>query len=157
MQQSKEPQQQHDKDNAFIDNNLTRMNTCLQQAIEDTVPSKKRLSTEKRAISDGTRQLYEARTRKFSAIAAEGGKVTKQLRKRWNRKITAANLSDYNEWLTVMAGKMEEADRKGDSETIFRLVKIMSGLMTTASNSAPSTDEQGNLILDQKALAKAWK
>ena len=156
MQQSKETEQ-HDKDNAFIDETLTRMNTCLRQAIEETVPNKKRLSTTKRAISDKTRQLYEARTRKFSVIAAQGGTVTKQLRKRWNRKIAAANLSDYNDWLAVMAGKMEEADRKGDSETIFRIVKIMSGLMTAASNSAPSTDKQGDLILDQKTLAKTWQ
>ena len=56
-----------------------------------------------------------------------------------------------------MATKMEEADRIDDSETIFRVVKIMSGLMTAASHSAPSTTKQGELILDHTHLAKVWK
>ena len=56
-----------------------------------------------------------------------------------------------------MANKMEEADKKGDSETIFRIVKLMSGLMTASSSVAPSKDEQGNLILDQKKLAGTWR
>ena len=68
--------------NESIDENLTRMNSCLRQAIETTVPNKKRLSTIKRAPSERTRALYVARTQKFSAIAAQGGKITKQLRKR---------------------------------------------------------------------------
>ena len=86
-------------DNAHIDACLTRMNTCLQKAIEVNVPAKKRLSSIKRAPSERTRALYEARAHKFSSISAQGGKVTKQLRKRWNRKICKANLDDYNEWL----------------------------------------------------------
>ena len=61
------------------------MNTCLQQAIAKTVPNKKRLSTVKHAISERTRRLHEARTQKFSTIVAQGGKVTKKLRKRWKR------------------------------------------------------------------------
>ena len=102
MQEREEPQPGANS-NAHIDESLTRMNACLQKAIDETVPNKKRLSTVKRAISERTRRLYDARTRKFSAIAAQGGKVTKQLRKRWNRNICKANLSDYNDWLAVMA------------------------------------------------------
>ena len=142
--------------NANIDESLTRMNSCLRQAIEATVPNKKRLSTIKRATSEKTRSLYVARTRKFSAIVAQGGKVSKQLRKRWHRKLRDASLRDYNDWLSLMATKMEEADKKGDSETIFRIVKIMSGLMMASSNTAPSTNKQGELILDHKQLAKTW-
>ena len=56
-----------------------------------------------------------------------------------------------------MTDKMEEADKRGDSETIFRVVKIMSGLMTAASSKAPSTDKQGGLILDQASLARSWR
>ena len=133
------------------------MNTCLQRAIEKNVPTKKRLSSIKRAPSERTRALYEARAQKYSSIAAQGGTITKQLRKRWNRKICKANLDDYNEWLKKMADKMEEADRVGDSETIFRIVKLMSGLMQASSTDAPSTDKNGDLILDHKTLAKTWK
>ena len=128
------------------------MNTCIQAAIQSCVPNKKRLSVIKREISDRTRRLYEARAQKFSDITAQGGNVSKQLRKRWHRRIRDANLRDYNTWLEGMAKKMEEADKRGDSETIFRIVKIISGLMTTASAAEPSIDKNGDLILDQNKL-----
>ena len=112
---------------------------------------------QKRATSDETRRLYEARAQKFSTIIEQGGTVTAQLRKRWNRKIRDANLRDYNTWLDGMATEMEEADRRGDSETIFRIVKIVSGLMTAAKTQAPSTDKKGNLILDHDKLAEVWQ
>ena len=136
------------------DDRLTRMNSCIQGDIQKCVPNKKRLSTIKRATSEVTRNIYEARARKFSHIVEQGGTITKQLRKRWNRKIRDANLRDYNAWLDGMATKMEEADKRGDSETIFRIVKIVSGLMTAAKTQSPSVDKDGNLILVHQRLAK---
>ena len=55
-----------------------------------------------------------------------------------------------------MANKMECADKKGDSATVFKVVKIMSGLLTTAKQATPSTDSKGDLILDHDKLAKVW-
>ena len=52
---------------------------------------------------------------------------------------------------------MEEANKWGDSESIFRIVKIISGLMTAASSGAPSVDKKGDLILDQGKLAEVWQ
>ena len=65
-------------------------------------------------------------------------------------------MKGYNEWLAQMATKMEEADKKDDSETIFCIVKLMSGLLTAASSTSPSTDKKGDLILDHKKLASVW-
>ena len=56
-----------------------------------------------------------------------------------------------------MAPEMEETNKRGDSETIFRVVKIVSGLMVTASSGSPSVDKDGNLILDQNKLAEVWR
>ena len=53
-----------------------------------------------------------------------------------------------------MATKMEEANRIDDSETIFRIVKIISGLITTATSQAPAIKKDGELILDHAELAK---
>ena len=139
---------QDPRSNAHIDERLSRINNCLRRAIEECVSNKKRLHAVKREISDTTRKIYEARTAKFSKITAQGGKVTPQLRKRWNRLIKNVNLKDYNTWIKKMATEMEEADRKGDSETIFRYVKIVSGLMTASCGKAPSIDKNGKLILD---------
>ena len=43
------------------------------------------------------------------------------------------------------------------TETIFRIVKLVSGLMTVAKAQAPSLDKSGNLILDHQKLASVWQ
>ena len=75
------------------DDKLTRMNTCIQAAIQKCVPTKKRLSSEKRVTSEATRRIYESRAQKFSKVVAQGGTVSKQLRKRWNRKYNCPRVS----------------------------------------------------------------
>ena len=144
-------------EDSHVDTELKRMNTCIQQAIKECVPDKKRLSTVKREVSDDTRRLYEERARKFSAITARGGKVSKQLRKRWYRKIKSANLRDYNTWLEKMTVEMEEANSRGDTEAVFRIVKIISGLMVAANGKSPAKDKKGDLILDQARMAEVWQ
>ena len=52
---------------------------------------------------------------------------------------------------------MERADKRGDSATIYKIVKIMSGLLTASGQEAPSVDKHNNLILDHSKLAKVWK
>ena len=147
--QSTDPKEQ-------IKQRLDRMNKCIQDAIETNVPTKKRLSQVKRCVSDTTRRLYEVRAQKFSEITTQGGTPSKQLRKRWNRKIRDANLNDYvyDTRLSGMATVMEEADKRGDSKTIFRVVKLVSGQMVTASAGAPSVDKNDDLILDQCKLTE---
>ena len=76
------PLQHHPQGTEHLDERLNRMYSCVQNAVESCVPAKKRLSTIKRNTSDATRSLYEARTKKFSAIMAQGGKVSPTLRKR---------------------------------------------------------------------------
>ena len=155
---AKYPQQgAQENPEAQIDEKLKRLNTCVKKAIDVCVPAKKRLSQIKREPSERTRNIYDARAKKFSSILSRGGKVTKQLRKRWHRKIKDANLSDYNNWLDSMTTKMEEANKIGDSESIFRIVKIISGLITTATSQAPAVKKDGGLILDQQELAKVWQ
>ena len=151
------PLRLHPDNNEHLDERLKRMNSCVQNAVESCVPIKKRLCSTKRNTSDATRKLYEDRSAKFSAIGAAGGKVSPSMQKRWNRRIRDANLADYNKWLEQMAAEMEEADRKGDSKTIFRIVKIISGLITAASSTAPSVDKNGELILDQAKLTEVWR
>ena len=53
---------------------------------------------------------------------------------------------------TGMANKMEDADKHGDSKTIFRIVKLVIGLMTVTSSRSPSIDIHDNMILDHKRL-----
>lgn len=83
--------------------------------------------------------------------------MSDQLWKRWNRKIRQANLNDYNNWLEEITKKMEEEDKCDDSETIFRVIKIVSCLMVTSSSQASSVDKNGDLILDQAKWIKLWQ
>ena len=101
-----------------------------------------------------THKLYEVHTQKFSVITAQEGSPTKQMRKGWNRKIRKVNLKDYNTWFAGMTTEMEEADRR---EPIFRVVKIFSGFMLTASSGSPSVDKNDNLVLYQNKLTEVWK
>ena len=78
---NKELQQDQSTDEG-TDERLHRMNTCINDAVEKCVPSKKRLSSIKRDTSDETRRFCEVRTRKFSNMMTKGDKVTRQLRKR---------------------------------------------------------------------------
>ena len=99
---------------------LHRMNSCINSAVEKCVSNKKRLSDIKRGTSDETRRLYyEVRARKFGNIEAAGGKVSRQLRKRWHRKIRDANLKDYNIWLDKIATEMEIADSKRATQSLY--------------------------------------
>ena len=96
------------------------MNSCINSAVEKCVSNKKRLSDIKRGTSDETRRLYyEVRARKFGNIEAAGGKVSRQLRKRWHRKIRDANLKDYNIWLDKIATEMEIADSKRATQSLY--------------------------------------
>ena len=66
-------------------------------------------------------------------------------------------MRDYNTLLDKLVTEMEQADQRGDSKTIFRIVKLISGLMTIANGKAPTVDKEGNLILDQQRMAVIWR
>ena len=44
-----------------------------------------------------------------------------------------------------------------DSETIFRIVKIIGGQMVAAGSRSPAVDKNGELILDHEKLAEVWR
>ena len=138
-----------------VDAALNYFNNSISKAIEKCVPNKSKSASIKRRVSDKTRNLYEVRTRRFSAITAQGGKVSKSMRRRWNDKIKNANLSDYNDWVEKMTKSMEEAYARGDTEGIFEAVRRVSGKTKSFSAKSPS-NEQGAPILDHESLADMW-
>ena len=106
QQQSETHENPNENENAHIDECLKRMNTCLQKTIELNVPNKKRLSTIKRAPSERTHALYEAKTQKYSKIIAQGGTVPKQLRKlfendgirRYAQQTSKTTTNGWSQW-----------------------------------------------------------
>lgn len=133
------------------------MNTAILRAIDEHVPDKEKNSHVRRRVSDATRGMYEERARRFSKIVAQGGEVSRSMRKRWQRKICQANLADYNDWLKQTMEKMEKAHGQGDTREVFKLVKIISGTQKTYAGTAPTIDVKDERILEQQRLAEVWK
>lgn len=133
------------------------MNKSIVKAIEKCVPDRSRSTSIKRRVSDKTRSLYENRTRRFSDITAQGGKVSKSMLRRWNDKIKKVNLTDYNEWVEQMTVSMEQAYARGDTQAIFEVVRKVSGKAKSFSTKAPSKTKQGAPILDHESLANMWR
>ena len=143
--------------NEEIQERVERMNAAISDAVRDCVPDKDNKARGRRRVSERTRKLYEQRAQRFSKIVAQGGEVTKSMRKRWQRKICNSNLEDYNSWLEEMTKQMEVANGQGDMETVYKTVRIISGSKRVYSNTAPAVDAEGKRILDPEELSKVWK
>ena len=142
---------------AYADQRVHRMNSCITQAIQECVPNKTKADTVRRRISDETRQLYEQRAARFSSQEAKGKKVSASMRRRWGKKIKESNLADYTNWLRTITAEMEAADVRGDLKAVHRAVKVVSGTSKSCAFKAPSKAKNGEPILDQEALAEAWR
>lgn len=90
----------------------------------------------------------------INLCVSQGEKISKSTRKRWNKRIKQSNLADYNAWLSAITSKMEEAHGRGDTETVYRLVRKISGDAKAFSSKTPSKDKSGSIIMDQVELAK---
>ena len=139
-----------------IDAQLAQMNDCISSAIEKCVPVKSKATALRRRVSDRTRAIYEERAKRFSSIIAKGGKIGRSMRRRWNAKVKNSNLKDYTDWLEAMTKDIEEADRRGDSRSIFWSTKVVCGTAHSFTSKTPSKHD-GKLILDQEELAEVWR
>ena len=99
--------------------NLT---TCIYETIKEIVPEQKWIKKNGRVVSPETKQLFEKRAKEYRK-----NKPTKQERKKWNKKIRNACRKDYRSWVTKWVQKIEAADNKGDTKSIFCGVKALSG------------------------------
>ena len=93
------------------------------------MPTKSWAKKNGRVVSEETKALYEQRARQY-----QKNKPTKEERKRWNNKIRAAGKKDYRTWVTKYTERIEQADNKGDSKTIYAEVKRLSGMVSRSAN-----------------------
>ena len=140
-----------------VDAALDYMTKSIAQAVDQVVPDKKKEELIKRRVSDKTRALYEQRTKLFSAISASGKTVKRSMRNRWNKRIRNANLQDYNDWLDNVAKDMERAYARGDTKSAFNSVHVIGGGTKSFTGKAPTQGDDGEMILDQNALAQLWQ
>ena len=143
--------------NEHIAKRVTCMNTSIRRAIDACVPNKDTKTYVRRQVSDSTREMYAERAKRFSKIEAQGGKVSRSMRHRWQRKLRDVNLKDYNEWLEKLTRKMEVANGQGDVKEVHNLVRMISGAQKTFPGTTPTVDENGDRILQQQRLTEVWK
>ena len=73
-------------------------------------------------VSATTKELFERRAKEFKR-----GKPTSEQRKQWNAKIRNACRTDYRSWVSRWVERIERADNKGDTRTIYQAVKALGG------------------------------
>ena len=116
------------------------LSTLVQKSIDAivrVVPSKTWTKKNGRIVSEETKALYEERTRQYQA-----SRPTKEIRKRWNRKIRAACIKNYRTWVTGCTERIERADNKGDTRTIYAEVKRLIDLVSRGANTRPTAEYQ---------------
>ena len=124
----------------------------IRKAIEETVPKKKNLFKNGRAVSEETKELYKQRRKEFS----KPGKLDAQSRKKWNKKIKNACRNDYRGWVSRWTEHIERADAKGDLKAVHRGVRALSGAKNRFSHTQPTTDEKGQRLKNPVELANVW-
>ena len=73
-------------------------------------------------VSEATKELFERRTRTYKRA-----KPTSEQRKKWNQNIRNACRNDYRSWVARWVERIEAADNKGDTRTIYSGVKALGG------------------------------
>ena len=129
-----------------------RITTCVQETMDEVVPEKERMKKHGRTVSKETKALFEERKRAFAKR-----KPTKAQRKQWNDKITRSCRNDYRAWVSRCVEEIEKADAKGDTRTVFKATKTVSGLNNSFASKQPTLNSAGLQIHDSEELANVWK
>ena len=86
-------------------------------------------------MSETTKELFVKRARQF-----QNKKPTVVERKRWNKKIRNECRNHYRRWVANCTQEIEQADsRAGDTKTIYKAVKKLSGTTRKTDGTTPST------------------
>ena len=144
----------HDKDPVTeikcVGRRFRRLAECVQGAIEETVPEKKKMMRNGREVSAKTKELYKKRERAFAKK-----KPSTNERKEWNKKINRACRDDYRAWVSRWTSAIEEANRRGDTKEVYRGVKAVSGTNNKFVTKQP-TMKNGKQISEPEELANVW-
>ena len=124
----------------------------IRETIKATVPKKKNLFKNGRAVSEETKELYKKRRKQFSTK----GKHDAATRKRWNRKIKNACRNDYRRWVSRWTEHIEKADAKGDLKAVYHGVRALSGMKNRFSHTQPTCDAKGQRLKSPEELASTW-
>ena len=113
------------------------------------LPKKKRLPIRKRHVSAATKRLHADRQTKFAQMSRDDQIAA-------THAISNSIRNDYVSYIDGILSDMEAADRVGNTRELMRLRKTLSG-KNNASSTMPSKDSNGDHILSQNSLMKAWK
>ena len=128
------------------------MYACVYETIKDIVPEKQWIKKNGRVVSATTKELFEKRAKEFKRA-----KPTSEQRKKWNARIRNACRNDYRSWVSRWVERIEKADNKGDSRTIYQGVKALGG-STAFERTKPTehmTQKENNLQMTNENRCSA--
>ena len=139
--------QDEDGDMANLACEYESLATCVFDTIQKVVPEKKWLKKNGRVVTQETKELFEKRAAEY-----QKKKPTRERKKRWNRVISNACKNDYRRWVSNWVRTIEQADEKGDTKTIYRGVKTLSGC-PKATTTRPTLRKRREDEIDAKLPA----
>ena len=132
-----------------VDKRYEILTKCVQGAIEEVVPEKKKKTMRNAtSVSEKTNELYEKREKEF---VKENPDVKK--RKEWNKKINKSCRDDYRAWVSRCTDVIEQANKRGDTKEIYRGVKTISGTKKPFATKHSTLNKNGKRISEPEELA----
>ncbi|XP_065584387.1 uncharacterized protein LOC136043406 [Artemia franciscana] len=117
-----------------------------------------RKKPKERWISDITWKLIDERKTLKQAMLIDTTRcselATKQIYKEKDKEVKKSARKDKRQFLEKKAALAEEADRKGDSKTLYRLTNEMVGKQS--SRITLVKDENGSIISDPEKIDERW-
>ena len=123
---------------------------AAKKAAKDTLPLKAKSKMLARDVSARTKRLFTEKER-MSKI-----NNTSQEFKEIQKKIKTSSLQDYVDWVDNNVSQMEAANARGDTGTIYRIVRHISDKPKAPPQNL-TTDEDGNLLKSAEDLAATWQ
>lgn len=126
----------------------------------DEVIGRRQVHDKERWLSEGSWRLVEER--KAAKINLEQARFTErkdiaqEKYRTLDKEVKCSCRSDKRMWLENKGNEASAAANKGDSKTLYRIVKEITGFNIGASGGAPIKDKAGKSLLTQETQNARW-
>ena len=125
-----------------------KMTAAIRTAAKQTLPVTKPRVVTKRHTSKHTATLVERRAKQAAAM-------TQEARARCNKELARAGRKDYRDFIQKLTAQIEEANDRGDSKTVYQIVKRLGGRYNSHVT-RPTSMDNGDIITDNDAALAEW-
>ena len=142
--------------NDEVERSWANIKAVYNEAAEKTLGFKKK--SDKKWLTPKTWDEIETRRKLKEKLLSAKTRSTKeqaiQTYRDQNRKVKRSARADKRAYIEELATQAEQAARRGDSSTVYKITKQLCGCNTRQA--PPVKDEDGNIIASEKAQAERW-